>query len=355
MSRNVRHLLTVALLVIAGTFVTYFVLTAVYQLPVAASEEAGPIDQLFDIQFALISFLFALIIVFMLYSAVVFRRKAGDEEGADFHGHTVLEIVWTIVPLIIVVALGVFSAFMLADITAAEPNEMDVRVQGRQWSWAFSYPDYEEVGFTTRLVLPVDQPIRLLMSTDDVLHSFWVPEFRVKQDLVPGQVTELRITPDREGSYKVRCAEICGLNHTIMVAEVEVVSQAEFDQWITEQIPLLPLDEMSAIERGRQWSTELGCNSCHTIDGVVGAGPTWLGLYGKTENLVDGSTIIVDEEYIRKSILNPSIQLVDGYADSMPKDFIDRIAVRETEIAERQSIELDIVADLFAYIETLAE
>jgi cytochrome c oxidase subunit 2 len=355
MSRNVRHLLTVALLVIVGAVATYFVLTAVFQLPVAASEEAGPIDQLFNIQFVLISFLFALIIVFMLYSALVFRRKPGDEEGADFHGHTVLEVVWTIVPLVVVVALGVFSAFMLADITAAEPNEMDVHVQGRQWSWAFSYPDNEEIGFTSRLVLPVDQPIRLVMSTDDVLHSFWVPEFRVKQDLVPGQLTELRITPDREGTYKVRCAEICGLNHTIMVSDVEVVSRAEFDQWIAEQTPLLPLDEMSASERGQQWSNELGCNGCHTIDGVAGAGPTWLDLFGKTENMVDGSTIFVDEDYIRKSILNPSIQLVDGYADSMPKDFFDRIAAREAEIAERQGIKLDIAADLNAYIETLAE
>jgi cytochrome c oxidase subunit 2 len=355
MSRNVKHLLTVAVLVVLGSFVTYFALTAIYQLPVAASAEAGPIDKLFDINFILISILFSLIVVFMLYSVVFFRRKPGDEKGADFHSHTALEIVWTVIPLIIVIALGIFSAFMLANITEAKPNEMDVKVRGRQWSWVFSYPEYEEIGFSSRLVLPVDQPIRLVMETDDVLHSFWVPEFRVKQDLVPGQVTELRITPDLEGTYKIRCAEICGLDHARMLAEVEVVSQTEFDQWIADQTPLLPLDEMSDVERGQQWVVELGCNSCHSVDGVVGAGPTWLGLFGKSEKLVDGSTITVDGDYLRKSILNPSIQLVDGYADSMPKDLGDRITAREADVLERQSMELDIVADLITYIETLAE
>jgi cytochrome c oxidase subunit 2 len=355
MSRNVKHLLTVALLVVVGTVIVYFLLTAVYKLPVAASAEAGPIDQLFNIHFVSISFLFALIIVFMLYSVVVFRRKPGDEEGADFHSHTVLEIVWIIIPLIFVIGLGIFSAFMLANITEARPNEMEVEVKGRQWSWVFSYPEHEDIGFSSTLVLPVDQTVRLLMSTDDVLHSFWVPEFRVKQDLVPGQVTELRITPDRIGTYKVRCAEICGLDHAIMVGDVEVVSRADFDEWISEQSPSLPLDEMSASERGQQWVDELGCSSCHSVDGTVGAGPTWHELFGSEETLVDGSTVTVDEDYIRRSILNPSIQLADGYADSMPKDFDERIAAREAEIAEKQGVELDIVADLIAYIETLSE
>ena len=355
MSRNVKHLLTVALLVVVGTVITYFVLTAVYQLPAAASEEAGPIDQLFSIHFALISLLFALIVGFMLYSVVVFRRKSEDEQGADFHSHTALEIVWTIVPLVIVIALGIFSAFMLAEITEARPNEMNVEVKGRQWSWVFSYPENEDIGFSSTLVLPVDQTVRLLMTTDDVLHSFWVPEFRVKQDLVPGQVTELRITPDRIGTYKVRCAEICGLDHARMVGDVEVVSRADFDDWIAEQTPLMPLDEMSASERGQQWVVELGCSSCHSVDGTVGAGPTWHELFGTQETLVDGSTVTVDEEYIRKSILNPSIQLADGYADSMPKDFEERIAAREAEIAEKQDFELDIIADLIAYLETLSE
>lgn len=355
MSRNVRHLLTVAALVVVGTVVTYFILTAVYQLPVAASTQAEQIDQLFDIHFAFISFLFALIVVFMLYAIIVFRRKAEDEQGADFHSHTVLEIVWTVIPLVIVIALGIFAAFMLADITEAKQNEMEVQVKGRQWSWVFSYPDHEDIGFATKLVLPVNRPIRLVLSTDDVLHSFWVPEFRVKQDLVPGQETVLRITPDREGLYKVRCAEICGLDHAKMLAEVEVVSQEAFDQWIAEQTPLLPLDEMSDVDRGEQWAVEFGCVSCHSADGTVGVGPSWLGIYGKQETLVGGSTVTVDDEYIIRSILNPSADLVDGFTDSMSKDFGDRFAQRETEIADRQALEVDIVDDLIAYIQSLAE
>jgi cytochrome c551/c552 len=112
---------------------------------------------------------------------------------------------------------------------------------------------------------------------------------------------------------------------------------------------------MSPVERGQLWAAEFGCTSCHSIDGSVGVGPTWLGLNGKSEVLVDGSTIVVDADYIRKSILNPSIQLVDGYADSMQKDFEERIFSREAEVQERQQIELDIIADLIAYIESLDE
>jgi len=354
MKNNGRHLAIVAVLVAIGTVITYYVLTAVYRLPVAASSQAGPIDNLFGFHFMAISFLFALIMVFLFYSFIAFRRKPDDEEeGPHVHSNTPLEIIWTIIPLVVVIALGIWATFILIDITEAQDGEMPVAVKGQQWAWTFSYPDYPDVGPSARLVLPVDKPVRLEMKSEDVLHSFWVPEFRVKQDLVPGQVTILRITPTKIGSYKVRCAEICGFDHTHMVAEVEIVSQADFDQWLVDQSSSIA--QLSPEERGVKWATEFGCTACHSADGAEMAGPSWLGIFGKEESLTDGSTVTVDHAYISNSILDPGSQIVAGFENiAMITGFEERFAAREAELLE-QGIEVEIIEDLIAYISSLAE
>ena len=182
-----KHYYAVSGLVVVGALITYFVLRAVYQLPVAASAEADTIDFVFDVYFGLIAFFFALIMAFLLYSVVVFRREPGDmTDAAHIHGHTGLEIAWTAVPLLIVIGLGAWGTVTLRDLISPNPGEMAVKVIGQQWSWRFEYPEYDDFA-SAELVLPVDQPVLLEMETEDVLHSFWVPEFRVKQDLVPGQ------------------------------------------------------------------------------------------------------------------------------------------------------------------------
>ena len=355
MSKNARHLITVAVLVIPGAAITYFLLTSIYQLPVAASAEAKPIDELFNLHFLVISFLFALIVVFMIYSIVVFRRKPGDdEEGTHFHGNTPLEIIWTIIPLAAVIAVGVWGAIVLSDITEAKDDEMQVNVLGRQWSWLFSYPEYEEIGFSDQLVLPVDRTIVLQMTTDDVLHSFWVPEFRVKQDLVPGTITTLRITPTEIGDYKVRCAEICGFDHANMRAAVSVLSEADFAQWVSDQS--ISLVNMSQVERGEKWASDFGCIGCHTTDGTVLSGPSWLGIFGQEELLEDGQTITVNEDYLRKAILDPDIQIVEGYPPNLMSavgDFELRFLETEAEIAANEAIDVDILEDLIVYIQSL--
>jgi cytochrome c oxidase subunit 2 len=355
MSKNARHLITVAVLVIPGAAITYFLLTAIYQLPVAASAEAKPIDDLFNLHFLLISLLFALIVVFMIYSIVVFRRKPGDDdEGSHFHGNTPLEIIWTVIPLMVVIAVGVWAAIVLSDITEAKDDEMQVNVLGRQWSWLFSYPEYEEIGFSDQLVLPVDRTIVLQMTTDDVLHSFWVPEFRVKQDLVPGTITTLRVTPTEIGDYKVRCAEICGFDHANMQAVVSVLSEADFAQWISDQS--ISLVNMSQVERGEKWASDFGCIGCHSSDGTVLSGPSWLGIFGQEEQMEDGQTITVDEDYLRKSILDPDIQIVEGFPPNLMSavgDFELRFLETEAEIAANEAIDVDILEDLIFYIQSL--
>lgn len=250
-----RHLIIASALVLLTTVVAYFLLKIGYALPDQASAEAVQIDTLIQAHFMLIAFLFSLVAVLMLYGLIVFRRREGDDgDGDHVHGSTVLEIMWTVVPLILVVGFGAWGVIMLNDITAAAPEEMRVHVQGFRWGWNFSYPDLEanapaNFRVLTRLeenpydnnnvdlILLVDQPVVLEMESSDVLHSFWVPEFRVKQDLVPGSTQYLRFTPTVEGSYTLVCAEICGGNHAYMMSKVYVVSEACFNESIVQQVP----------------------------------------------------------------------------------------------------------------------
>ncbi|MCB0115469.1 MAG: cytochrome c oxidase subunit II [Caldilineaceae bacterium] len=238
MQNNQRHFVIAGVLVVISTFLVYWLLDTVLKMPVQASMQAFAIDRLFDYHIWLIAFLFSLVVVFMLYALVVFRHRAGedeDKEGEYFHGNVRLEIAWTLLPLIFVVFFAFESTRVLINITREDPDEYVVIVTGQQFAWSFEYPD---TGLKTgELVLPVDQPIRLEMTSADVLHNFWVPEFRVKQDLLPGfEPRILRFTPVEEGEYQVRCAELCGLNHSGMRAPVRVVPQDEFAAWINQQV-----------------------------------------------------------------------------------------------------------------------
>jgi cytochrome c oxidase subunit II len=237
MQNNTRHFGIAAALVVLGTFLVYWLLDSVLKLPMASSLQAAEIDRLFDYHVWLIAFLFSLVIVFMLYALIVFRHRKDEpeeKEGEYFHSNVRLELAWTLIPLIFVVFFSVEATRILIDITRPAPNEYVVEVEGFQWGWNFRYP---ETGLVTQeLVLPLDQPILLEMTSRDVLHNFWVPEFRVKQDLVPGQTTRLRFTPSIEGEYTMICAELCGLNHTGMIAPVRVVPEDEFAVWMSGQV-----------------------------------------------------------------------------------------------------------------------
>ena len=345
------------ILVILSTLALRWVFTWLFALPTAASSQASIVDNMASVHFWAIAFLFSLIMVIMLYSVFAFRRQPDDEEeGPHIHGNTGLEIGWTIVPTIVVIGFGIWGAIELNALTAPANDEMEVTVVGQQWFWSFEYPGQGDFQ-SAEMVVPVNQPLLLRMESTDVLHSFWVPEFRVKQDLVPGQTTELRITPTLEGEYKVRCAEICGTEHANMLAPVRVVSQADYDAWLEEKNAAPQFAEMTPEERGAIWySAEgFGCVSCHSLDGTPGVGPTWLGIWGREEPLDDGTVVIVDEAYVLESIYDPNAKLVEGYAAAMPQNYEQLFAVREAEILASQGVEIDIVADLIAFMKTLEE
>lgn len=322
--QNKKHFIIITFLILLVSVLTYYALLSIGLMPVSASIQSKPIDWLFDLEFKLIAFFFSLIMVPLVYSLVVFRRKDGDEtDGPHIEGHTNLELIWTAVPLIIVIALGVIGADNLKQVLAVDPQAHQVKVVGFQWGWRFEYPE----GFTTNtLYLPVDQQVLLNLESTDVLHSFWVPEFRIKQDLVPGQITEYRITPSLIGNYKVRCAEICGTSHSYMEAPVIVLSQADYAVWRDDQIKLAKEQELASAGkpdagRGQVLYQESGCKACHSVDGSKGVGPTWDGLFESNVQLADGTTVAADEAFIRESIIMPSAKVVKGYSPNAMPNF----------------------------------
>ena len=342
--RKATHLIIASILVVVVTVLLILGMQYVRILPVAASAQAQPIDDLFHLELKVIAFLFSLIVVLMVYSIFIFRRKRGDTaDAAHIEGSTKLEIAWTVAPLATVMVFAVLGGNALAATLAPEPKPLRVEVIGKQWAWSFVYPDYGVI--SDKLYLPEDKQTILLLRSDDVIHSFWVPEFRVKQDALPGGedfVRELRVTPTEQGEFTLRCAELCGLQHTYMESPVIVLAQADFDSWLNEAAGISD----DPVVRGENWATNFGCRSCHSVDGTKIVGPSWTELCTGTAHLADGSSVPVDEAYLRESILNPNAKIVEGFAPGlMPAQFID--PVTKKPISDEQ------VADLIAYVNSL--
>lgn len=332
-----RHFVIVGILVVLTTILVYLGLNSANLMPTAASAQATPIDWMWNLNLAFMSFFFAIIVVPMVYSLIVFRRRKGDTTDAEhMEGNTKLEITWTLIPLFIVTAFAYVGAVNLAETRRVAPDAMVVEVTGFQWAWRFEYPAYGVI--TDQMYVPVGKQVLLQMTSNDVIHSFWVPEFRVKEDVVPGRITELRITPTLEGQYKVRCAELCGTSHAYMENPVVIVSQEEFDAWAAERIEEAEEAAATPEGRGQALVAANGCAACHSTTGASGIGPTWRGLFGSEEELTDGTIVIADEAYIAESIHDPQAKIVAGFESQlMPSyDFTD-----------------EQIADIIAYIKTL--
>ena len=308
-----KHIITAAILVVVTTILMAAFLDNIGLLPIEASTQSVTIDQLFNLHFKLIAFLFSLIMVLMIYSIVVFRRKPGETgDGKHIEGNTPLELFWTAIPLAAVIYIAYLGAQNLAETRRIDPQAMVVKVTARQWSWSFQYPDYNIT--SSSLYLPVDKQVLLQVTSLDVIHGFWVPEFRVKQDVVPGTIKELRVNPNRIGEYKVRCSVICGTSHAKMEQPVIVLSTADFQTWVTQQQSAVSADP---VERGKKWSAQFGCAACHSVDGTKIVGPTWKGLYNANVPLDNGTTVKADDAYILESITNPNAKIVQGFAPNL--------------------------------------
>ena len=317
------------------TIVLSVVLVALFMnvdlTPAAASSQGRSIDAVMRALFALSAIIFSLVVSFLFYSLVAFRRKPGDQEDATpFHGHLALEVVWTVVPLIIVLVLGGYGASTLLDITRRPPGEeLVVEVTGSQFAWSFDYPDLD--CSSMELVLPVNRPALFRISSTDVIHSFWVPEFRIKTDALPGVLNETRITPTQVGDYTAYCTELCGTHHAYMTAPVRVVDEADFQQWVRQQHEAARIAG-AIVEEGRGYAKQFGCLGCHSTDGSALAGPTFQGLFASRRDFEDGTAAVADEEYLRNAIINPADRIVQGFPSIMPTNYQNRLTEEQIQL-----------------------
>jgi cytochrome c oxidase subunit 2 len=337
-----RHFIVVGILIAVFSVLIYMGLAAADLMPVDASAQAVPVDWMWNVMLIAMSFLFSLIVVPLFYSLIVFRRRKGETgDGMHVEGNTTLELLWSSIPLVVVVVFSVIGGKNLADTLRRDPNAAVVKVTGLQWSWRFEYPADPATGLVVisdELHLPVGEQVLLRMTSSDVIHSFWVPEFRVKQDLVPGRFTELTITPTREGEYVVRCAELCGTSHAYMQKPVIVTSREEYDAWIAAELEKAKTAAATPEGLGQLLVSQNGCAACHSINGTAGIGPTWLGLFGSEVKLADGSIVTADESFITESISTPQAKIVAGF---------------ENQRMPQYSFTADQLAALVAYIKTL--
>jgi cytochrome c oxidase subunit 2 len=283
-------------------------------LPAAASEHARSVDDLFMFIVFLSIFFFVLISGLIFVFVAKYKRRTANDFTPHIAHNTQLEIIWSVIPLALVTVLFFwgFKTYMQASVA---PNEsIEIQVTAKKWLWSFEYANGMRMGNEIRV--PVNKPVKLVMMSDDVIHSFYAPAFRVKQDVLPNRYTETWFQPTQVGDYDVQCTEYCGKGHSQMNAKIKVVSQAEFDRFLVEgpeEWKTMPLPELGKIMYVSQ-----GCQTCHSVDGSRGQGPSWKGIYGQVHQFTDGSSAPVDENYIRTSILNPQVKIVRGYEGIMP-------------------------------------
>ncbi len=284
-----------------------------FWMPPQVSTTASGVDWLFYFILGISVFFFVLIVALMVLFVVRYRRRGNQRAEPSPHHNMALEVTWTAIPVVLVVIIFFFGFKGFLDMATPPANAYEVLVQGQKWKWTFTYPN----GYVDEnLHVPVSRPVRLVMSSADVIHSLYVPAFRVKQDVVPGRYAKAWFEATEPGEYDLFCAEYCGTSHSDMIAHVVVHPPGEFEQWLEKASNFL--DTMSPVEAGRKLYQVRGCQQCHSVDGSAKTGPSLLGVFGHSQRLADGTTVLADENYIRESILEPQAKVVAGFEPVMP-------------------------------------
>lgn len=308
----------------------------IHWFPADAAKQDKPIDTLYHVLTIVSIPIFVLVTTVVLYSVWAFRMRPGQEheDGPPIHGNTRLEVVWTAIPAILLVSLCSYAYGVLTDIEKTHKDELVVKVHAVQFAWSFSYP--QAGGRTvdsTQLYLPNDRPVRFDIDTQDVIHDFWVPAFRVKIDTVPGITTHLRVTPTKLGTYPIVCAELCGLGHSVMRSTAHVMTPAAFAGWLKrKQAPVSAggtsgggaPSQAQLIALGRTTFTgEGGCGACHTLADAGTSGTT-----GPDLRLLRGQT----PAEIRTDIVDPNARITPGYqANIMPPNFGQTLSAQQLD------------------------
>ena len=301
--------------------------------PEAASAMAGQVDHLYLYLTAVTVIMTALIFITVFVFAVKYRRKSKDEVPRQIHGSLVLEITWSIIPFIVMLSFFWWGAEIFFANATPPSNAMDIYVVGKQWMWKIQYPQGQRE--INELHVPVGHPVKLTLASEDVIHSFFIPAFRIKHDVVPGRYDTMWFTATKPGRYHIFCAEYCGTEHSGMIGWVTVMTESDYENWLSGGGI-----EGTMAQQGERLSEQFGCATCHQQD-QQGRGPNLRGLYGSRVQLSDGRSVVADDAFIRESILNPNAKVVAGYrSDVMP--------AYQGQISEEQLLQLIV------YIKSLA-
>jgi cytochrome c oxidase subunit 2 len=277
--------------------------------PEQASTLAPEVDNLYFFVTAVTAFFALLVVFFVIVFAVRYRDRTGEKVGAPITGSIWLELVWSIVPFFVSMAIFAWSTVVFFHLVRAPDQTLEIYSTGKRWMWRFQHIDGQSE--INELHVPLGRPVKVTFTSEDVLHSLFIPAFRVKADAIPGRYSSIWFTPTKKGEYHLFCAEYCGTKHSGMIGRVFVMEPVEYQAWLSGSSGL------SMTARGAQLFQQLGCVSCHLTDGS-GRGPSLAGKYGQQEQLVSGEVVVVDDTYIRESILTPQMKLVAGYGPVMP-------------------------------------
>ena len=277
--------------------------------PEQASNFAPMVDNLYFGVTAITAFFAILIVVLVVVFAIKYRDKTGQKVGAPITGSIPLELGWSIIPFIISMAIFVWATIVFFHLVRAPEQTLEIYSTGKRWMWRFQHLD--GASEINTLHVPLGRPVKVIFTSEDVLHSLFIPAFRVKADAIPGRYSSIWFTATKTGEYHLFCTEYCGTKHSGMIGTVTVMEPGDYQAWLSGG------GGMSMASRGEQLFQQLGCVGCH-LDNGSGRGPALAGKYGMQETLANGTTVTVDDTYIRESILTPQMKLVAGYGPVMP-------------------------------------
>ena len=299
------------------------------------------VDTAFVIIFSIIAFFLIGLTVVLIYFLFRYQEKR-NPIPTEIEGNIWLEIIWTVIPIGLVIGMFYYGWMAWIPMMSKAPEEaIEIKTTAQMWSWKFEYENGKK---TDTLYIPEGKPVELLLTSPDVLHSIYIPAFRVKRDVVPGRITEMWFEANRVGSYDLFCAEYCGLQHSFMTTEVVVMSQEKYDNWYIDTTAVVKLMAIPG-GAGLKILRDNGCIACHSLDGSRLVGPSYKGIFGHEIEVVTKGVerkLLVDAEYIKKSIYNPDVDIVKGFSKGLMRSYQNELSEEEVE-------------QIIVYLETLSD
>lgn len=284
-------------------------------MPESASSLSGEVDALFYLTYWISFVILGAVTVAMIYFAIRYRRKDESEVPPKMRDSKALEVASIVFPVILVLIVFTWGFKVYLKLNISPPASYEIQVTASQWKWDFTYPD--GTVYAGDLHVPANRPVRLVMNSMDVVHSFFVPQFRVKQDVVPNRYTSVWFETTKADTFDIYCTEYCGVQHSGMLGSVVALPQTEFDDWLAGAGG----GGLAPEVYGERLFTQNNCNTCHSTDGTRLIGPSLRGVFGHEQALESGETVTVDENYLRESIVNPGAQIAAGFVNAMPPSY----------------------------------